>query len=128
MFDQDDIRSLLHQSRQYNAHQGITGVLLYMHGNIIQVLEGQKEAVKALYQRIEADQRHIHVTCVLNKSIENRLFPAWSMGYQTLNSEQFEAVSTIIDVDKAEPLPGKEQDPAIIKTLKAFYTINHQHS
>lgn len=126
MFDQDNIRSLLHQSRQHNAQVGITGILLYMRGNIIQVLEGDEPLVNALFKRIEIDQRHTNVTCVLNKAIEERLFSDWSMGYQTLTSEQFDAVSTIIDVDKREPLTGKEQDPAIIKTLKAFYKINHQ--
>jgi hypothetical protein len=126
MFEQDDIQSLLHQSRQYNAQVGITGVLLYIRGHIIQVLEGDKTAVKDLFARIKLDPRHTQVTCVLNKSIDERLFSEWSMGYQTLTGEQFEAVNSITDLAKAEPQPGKEHEAAIIKTLKAFYRINHQ--
>ncbi len=92
LFDQEDINSILQQSCRHNAQVGITGVLLYMHGHIIQVLEGDKEAVSSLYGRIELDPRHTNVTCVLNQSIKERLFASWSMGYKTLTASQFEEV------------------------------------
>lgn len=126
LFTPEDINDLLQQSRFWNAQVGITGALLYMHGHIIQVLEGDKPAVEALFERIKKDTRHKQVICVLNQSIEARLFSQWSMGYETLTSQQFDEVRTIIDLDKPELVTGKETESAIVKTLSGFYKINHQ--
>jgi hypothetical protein len=125
-FENEDILNILHQSRQHNAQADISGMLLYMRGNIIQVLEGDKQAVLDLFGRIETDHRHTNVACVLNKPIEERLFADWNMGYQTTTSREFEAVKAIIDIDKGNLAPKSENKPAILKTLNAFYRINHQ--
>ncbi|RZK31621.1 MAG: BLUF domain-containing protein [Hymenobacter sp.] len=125
-FTSEDIQEILQQSRSWNAQVGITGVLLYMHGHIIQVLEGEKQAVVALFKRIEMDPRHKNVACVLNQSIAKRLFAQWRMGYETLTTQQFGQIRTMIDVDQRLEIPAEENEPAILKTLKAFYKINHQ--
>ena len=126
LFDQEDILNILQQSHQHNAQAGITGILLYMHGHIIQVLEGEEQAVVALFKRIEMDPRHKNVACVLNKAIAERLFAQWRMGYETLTTQQFGQIRTMIDVDQRLEIPAAENEPAILKTLKAFYKINHQ--
>lgn len=125
LYNPEDIKDLLQQSRSWNAQVGITGVLLYMHGHIIQVLEGDKATVDALFERIKNDTRHKQVICVLNKSIEGRLFSQWSMGYETLTTQQFNEVRTIVDLDKQEPIIAKENESVILKTLRGFYRINH---
>ncbi|QHV97772.1 BLUF domain-containing protein [Spirosoma endbachense] len=38
---------LLQQSRHANVRTGVAGVLLYVRGSIVQVLEGEKVAVDA---------------------------------------------------------------------------------
>lgn len=124
LFQEEDIQCILQQSRHHNAQAGITGVLLYLHGNIIQVLEGDKKAVAALYQRIEVDPRHRDVTCVLNHSIQERLFSTWSMGYQTLTTAQFEQVKRLVDLDTRTEAASQVKEPVVLKTLKAFYQIN----
>lgn len=126
LFTPEDIEDILQQSRSWNAQVGITGVLLYMHGHIIQVLEGDKAAVDALFERIRKDTRHKQVICVLNQSIEARLFSQWSMGYETLTTQQFNEVSTLIALDKPEQFIEKENESVILKTLRGFYNINHQ--
>ncbi len=126
LFTQDDINDILQQSRSWNAQVGISGVLLYMHSHIIQVLEGDKLAVDALFERIKRDVRHKQVICVLNQPIKARLFSQWSMGYETLTSQQFNEVRLIIDLDKQEQITQKENESAILKTLRGFYKINHQ--
>lgn len=126
LLEHEDILNILQQSRQHNAQVGISGILLYMHGHIIQVLEGEKQAVTALFKRIELDPRHKNVACVLNQSIAERLFAQWSMGYETPTTQQFGEIRTMIAIDKPFDIPVGENEPAILKTLKAFYKINHQ--
>ncbi|WP_157816180.1 BLUF domain-containing protein [Spirosoma pollinicola] len=125
-FTSEDIQDILQQSRSRNAQVGITGVLLYMHGHIIQVLEGDKPAVDDLFERIKKDTRHKQVICVLNQSIKAHLFSQWSMGYETLTTQQFDEIRTIIDLDKPKPVSETENESAIVKTLRGFYKINHQ--
>ena len=121
-FDEDDLRAILEKSHQNNANMGITGVLLYVRGSIIQVLEGQKEAVESLYKRIEQDQRHTDVDQVLNRPIARRLFGNWGMGYETITIRQFEEIRSVVDLD--EDIVVKPDDHIILKTLKVFYDSN----
>jgi len=50
-FNENDLTAILQKSHQNNAERNITGVLLYVRGSIIQVLEGEKVTVEALYKR-----------------------------------------------------------------------------
>lgn len=117
---ENDLSVILKQSRFNNAKSGITGILLYINGSIIQVLEGDDKAVETLYHRIEKDPRHTNVVRVLNKPIDQRLFADWSMGYETITSRQLENIKAMVDTD-ANQAAG---DPVILKTLKAFYETN----
>ncbi|MFD2937798.1 BLUF domain-containing protein [Spirosoma flavum] len=117
---ENDLSVILKQSRFNNAKSGITGILLYINGNIIQVLEGDDKAVETLYHRIEKDPRHTNLVRVLNKPIDQRLFADWSMGYETITSRQLENIREIVDTD-ANQAAG---NPIILKTLKAFYETN----
>ncbi len=126
LFDEETIASILQQSRRNNAKAGITGLLLYMNGSIIQVLEGEKEAIEALYKRISRDERHTHVVCVLNRPIKERLFDRWSMAYETLTISQFSEVEEIVALSKWKDATIKADDSIILKTIKAFYETNRQ--
>lgn len=126
LFQEEDLASILQQSRRNNAQANITGLLLYMNGHIIQVLEGEKQAVEALYKRIEQDQRHTHVVCVFNRPISRRLFDRWSMAYETLTTSQVDEVETIVTNYKSQAPVAAGDDAIILKTLKAFYETNRQ--
>lgn len=122
-FDEDDLAVILQQSHRNNAKTGISGVLLYVRGSIIQVLEGEKSAVEFLYSRIQQDQRHADVNLILNRPISQRLFGNWGMGYETLTARQFEAVRAIINLDDVDTA-DKPDDPLTLKTIKVFYNNN----
>lgn len=126
LFQEEDLASILQQSRRNNAQANITGLLLYMNGNIIQVLEGEKQAVESLYKRIETDQRHTHVICVLNRPISHRLFARWSMAYEMLTTAQLEDIEAIVASYRDQASVSPTDDAVILKTLKAFYETNRQ--
>ena len=98
--------------------------MLYVRGNVIQVLEGDKEVVDALYQRIERDQRHTNVTPVFNRPISQRLFAAWNMCYETITTRQLEEIKAIVDLDKKEEASTSPSDHIILRTIKVFYESN----
>jgi len=83
----DDIAGILLKSRANNLRRGITGMLLYKGGSVLQVLEGEKTEVDALYAIIERDKRHRGVIRMFEKTIAQRDFPEWTMGFYDLNAE-----------------------------------------
>lgn len=83
----DDLVGLLEQSRDKNESLGITGMLLYRDERFLQVLEGDKEDVRSLYETICADERHRGVVQVMGQSAEERDFPDWSMAFKGAASE-----------------------------------------
>jgi hypothetical protein len=88
LFSKEQLVALLKASAAHNAINGITGMLLYKDGNIIQVLEGPEKAVTALFDRIKNDPRHKSVGVILKKPIPRRNFPDWSMAFRDLNSKE----------------------------------------
>lgn len=77
----DDLSQILARGRDKNRRLGITGLLLYKAGNILQVLEGEAEAVLRLFNSILNDPRHTGVIKLYTKPIATRDFAAWSMAH-----------------------------------------------
>ncbi|KPF43221.1 blue light sensor protein [beta proteobacterium AAP51] len=78
--DQDALVAILRKSKANNPGTGITGVLCFSEGIFLQVLEGGRQAVNQLYNRISADARHTDVTLLCYEEIGERRFAGWSMG------------------------------------------------
>jgi len=85
--DEPLIASILEQSRKYNLEHGITGILCTSTpGNVfLQLLEGGRFAVNALYGNIVRDPRHCDVTLLDYAEITERRFAGWRMGRVNLN-------------------------------------------
>ena len=78
--DQEERVAILKKSKANNPKAGITGVLCFSEGIFMQVLEGGRNAVSALYNRIANDARHIEVALLDYEEIAERRFAGWSMG------------------------------------------------
>ncbi|MBC3934197.1 BLUF domain-containing protein [Undibacterium rugosum] len=76
----DLVQSILQASRSHNPAHGITGVLCHTEQVFIQVLEGGREAVNALYGQILKDTRHKDVMLLDYEEIQERRYPSWTMG------------------------------------------------
>lgn len=123
IFSQDDIKDILDVSRANNARRGITGALLYHQRNFMQILEGDRETIEALYDRIKEDPRHKHVIQLLAYDCEDRLFADWSMGYVNpgeLDSADEQVVQGIWSL--CARLGGAEQPDPRIRTLVRSFT------
>ncbi len=72
---------ILKTAERHNESAGITGYLCLSPHYALQCLEGAREDINALYNRIAKDARHTQ--CTLLRYVEpwRRLFPEWHMGY-----------------------------------------------
>ena len=78
--DHEELLAILKKSKANNPKVGITGVLCFSQGIFMQVLEGGRDAVSSLYNRIANDARHAEVVLLNYEEIAERRFAGWSMG------------------------------------------------
>ena len=83
--DQEVLSAILKKSKANNPDLGVTGVLCFSGGIFLQVLEGGRSPVSALYNRIANDPRHRDVVLLSYEEIGERSFASWSMGQVNLN-------------------------------------------
>ena len=83
-----EIIDLLTEVRKKNKEQNVTGLLLYNNESFIQVIEGSKKTIHALFEKIKQDNRHENVVKLLEEPIKKRAFPDWSMGFRQITSKQ----------------------------------------
>lgn len=79
---QEQLDLILLGACKRNLEKKITGVLVYHHGEFMQLLEGEEEAVMEVYDDfIVPDRRHIDVHLDWTVPIDERAFADWSMGF-----------------------------------------------
>jgi len=79
--------SVLERSNTNNKKQNITGVLCQGSGLWLQVLEGERAQVNALYSRIMADPQHQNIELLSMEEITKRRFGQWSMALVYLSKD-----------------------------------------
>lgn len=79
---------LIEQIRPKNERLGLTGLLLYSGGNVIQTLEGTSYAVYTVFDAIRADARHGDVRIVDRRYVGGRSFATWSMGFRNVSARE----------------------------------------
>lgn len=80
-----EIGRILTQSRRNNEPKKIGGVLCFGNDTFFQCLEGERDAVEKLYNRLHDDPRHRDVTLLRKRPVERRRFKLWAMKYLTLD-------------------------------------------
>jgi hypothetical protein len=123
LFSDEKLRELLEVSRRNNGARDVTGMLLYIDGNFLQVLEGEKDNVLGTYQRISNDSRHRGVITLLQGDIDKRDFAEWSMGFHKVDKESGPALPGYSDFLSRKTDPN-QQRTATLKLLENFKSIN----
>jgi hypothetical protein len=115
-FHEHEIPDLLQQVRIANAKQQITGMLLYIGGSFLQVLEGPPELVDAVFSKLFADKRHTQLRLIAREPLPERAFEGWTMMHKTL--DPVEADELIGETDFfTSPTWLTELDPRQAKKL-----------
>jgi hypothetical protein len=122
LFERDALEEILAVSRRNNEAAGITGMLLYKDGNLMQVLEGSEPAVRETYERIAQDPRHRGLLVLLEDEVTERDFGEWTMAFRDLEAEDAQAApgySAFLNT----PLNGPEftEDPTAARRLLASF-------
>ena len=74
------LNAILRKSTANNPATGVTGVLCFSGSIFLQVLEGGRSQVSALYNKISRDPRHHEVVLLSYEEIGERSFAGWAMG------------------------------------------------
>ncbi|MEQ8515253.1 MAG: BLUF domain-containing protein [Chromatocurvus sp.] len=100
-----DVVELLRIAREYNAARNVTGLLLMRGDSFFQVLEGDRDDVHAIFERVIADPRHHRVEVLFEEPLAEREFGDWRMGFVELDGvdiSELEGVSDFLSRD-ADP-------------------------
>jgi hypothetical protein len=121
-----DLDDILTASRRNNALMGITGLLLFLDGGFLQILEGEERAVRELYTRVANDPRHRNAQVMLDREIPCRAFPDWSMGFERPCMDDPETAGMFGVAREAihgRLSPGTGRIVAMM--LQTFYCVQH---
>ncbi len=125
MFE-EDLRHILEVSSRDNAKANITGMLLYLQGRFIQILEGSKNDIEKLYDKIIQDPRHKNPQIILEGRVVKRNFSNWNMGFKRLDLNEFTELSGFQDPDEffTKNDINNSSHPALI-FMRLFYQKNN---
>jgi hypothetical protein len=123
------LNRILYHSQKKNRSLGITGILLYFNGCIIQVLEGSEERVKAVYEVIRRDPQHTQVIKLYSDPIEHRSFSDWSMGYKTISARELDHLKHELSFmnEPFVPVSLDRQSNPILSLVEVFYRNNYRN-
>ena len=76
------IQQILLTSRTNNLRHEISGLLVAGGNRYLQVIEGPRRAMETLYANIRADDRHLAVTTLVERTTTERCFEGWAMAYR----------------------------------------------
>lgn len=98
--------------RKNNDKNSITGLLLYSEGAFLQLFEGEDKPVDKLMKKIQKDNIHHSIIILVDKTSDKRVFPDWSMGFESVPIRQFKEVKQLIQ-------------PVVASSAEANPTENH---
>lgn len=83
--------------KQNRAHQ-ITGVLFYVQGKFLQVIEGPEKYLRQLMENIERDKRNKDIHYLIDEPVITRGFRKWNMDAFKLGSGKSFDLDTLKEI------------------------------
>lgn len=82
-----NIAQILNTARESNKKAGLVGALYYGNGCFFQCLEGKKEQIDLLFEKLLKDSRHKDLKILSYQPIVSSGFSSWEMKYATIDNE-----------------------------------------
>jgi hypothetical protein len=104
-----ELAQLLVAARQHNQAEGVTGILLFLHGRFMQYLEGPAEGLDRIFARIQGSALHRDLTGPLREPLAQRAYGDWSMAFLADADHahpDVSAPSALMAVLEAQPASG----------------------
>ncbi|QJD96139.1 BLUF domain-containing protein [Mucilaginibacter robiniae] len=132
LMQENDLNDILKVSLDWNLGHDLTGMLLYVEGKFlnqtagrfIQVLEGDEQKVKYTFSKIKQDSRHHNITMVDQGKIQERNFASWSMGFKSLNKEDYKELPGFFELDHKFVSTSSKSINVPLNFLKSFYDMH----
>jgi hypothetical protein len=80
------LAGILMDARRCNARDGVTGALICRRDVFLQLLEGPEAQVRATFERIGRDDRHLDVILHVSEPVTERMFAEWAMHHDPARS------------------------------------------
>jgi hypothetical protein len=84
-----EINHILDKARARNIEAGVTGILLHKNGHFLQYIEGAELELARIFQIIQENKQHNNLKVIFYRPVSQRLFPEWSMAYQSKELEVY---------------------------------------
>lgn len=124
-----EVRELLIKAQINNHFKDVTGMLLFDGESFLQVLEGPKDTVMALFEKIERDPRHTQFTSLVERQIPRRDFGDWSMGLAHIEGEHMKSLPGLMDIQSARRMLSKSgAADSLVSLIKSRYGDSDQDS
>ncbi len=105
-FSKQDLDKLAAKSSVSNQNLGITGMLMYIDGEFMQLLEGNKSDVEQLMHQIHQDERHYSLNIIKEEYLEQREFSNWAMATQLMTKSHLKLFLPEEHIDEPVGLPS----------------------
>jgi hypothetical protein len=100
------LEDILGVSRRNNEAADVTGLLVAGGRRFLQALEGPDDAVLATFARIQADPRHRAIVSLSARSVTERAFGDWAMGFEAGGGRESADLRQVIEA-LVEPLADR---------------------
>ena len=117
---------ILAEARVNNKLSNVTGLLVFVEGIFLQVLEGTPEEVSHTLEKIAGDSRHKDMKVLHTKNIEQRTFPSWQMAYASASPKELATWAGLRNTTTLETVLatlGREPNRLPSVLLKLLQTI-----
>lgn len=122
-----EVRELLIKAQINNHFKDVTGMLLFDGDSFLQILEGPKETVMALYEKIERDPRHTQCTSLMEREIAQRDFGDWSMGLAHIEGKHMKSLPGLTDIQTARRmLSERGAAESLVEVIRSKYGNSDQ--
>lgn len=124
-----DLEEILVDARTGNERRKVTGVLVYVDGVFLQILEGEEQALRSLMRSIASDSRHTGVKVFYEAEVDSPTFTSWRMAYLSATPQQMAvwaglegtatSIDSVLEDIHREPHRGSQVVENLLRALAA---------
>lgn len=118
--DVSELARIKESSERNNPKNGISGTLVFGNDFFLQHLEGGREAVNQLFNKISRDPRHSHILLLDYSELAERDFDQWAMRVLLLTQEKINLILKFTTTGNFNPYEMSGQSTvALLKFMRS---------
>lgn len=125
ILNKEEVEQLLAEARSKQALNGLTGIIIFSDGNVLMLVEGEKDVVQAQFTGILRSPKHHSVMKIADMAIPHRYFEDYPLAFKPIHSEQLKSLDDFAEPERKEYLEEcLSLNHPIIKLLRDFIKNN----